>query len=85
MASNADVVETHWVRWEAYSLVAYLGHWAIDQAFLSGRSTVPTPNRDTSNIWALITFSAYVTCKRFACVSCPLPVSPSLAAIYLVV
>ena len=32
----------------------------IDHASLSRRSTVPTPNRDTSNIWALTTFCPYV-------------------------
>ena len=39
----------------AYSLVACLSHLTIDHASLSRRSTVPTPNRSTSNIWALIT------------------------------
>ena len=33
----------------------------IDHASLSRRSTVPTPNRDTSNIWALITRFPYIT------------------------
>ena len=33
-----------------------ISHLAIDQSSLSRRSTVPTPNRDTSNILALITF-----------------------------
>ena len=36
--------------------VLYYSHLAIDHASLSRGSTVPTPNRDTSNIWALITF-----------------------------
>ena len=38
-----------------------LSHLAIDHASLSRRSTVPAPNRGTSNIWALITFLQYVT------------------------
>ena len=33
-----------------YSSVACLSHLTIDHASLSRRSTVPTPNRDTSNI-----------------------------------
>ena len=39
----------------AYSFVACLSHLTIDHASLSRRSTVLAPNRDTSNIWALIT------------------------------
>ena len=35
----------------AYSFVACLSHLTIDNASLSRRSTVPTPDRDTSNIW----------------------------------
>ena len=50
-----------------YSFVACLNHLAIDHASLPRRSTVPTPNRYTSNIWALFT----------ACLSYPRPVSPS--------
>ena len=58
-----------------------IGHLTIDHASLSRRSTVPTPNRDTSNIWALITFfPRYI--ETF-CSSYPLPVSPSVATIYL--
>ena len=45
----------------AYSFVACLSHLTIDHASLSRRSTVPTPNRDTSNIWALITLFPYIT------------------------
>ena len=37
----------------AYLFVACLSRLTIDHASLSRRSTVPTPNRDTSNIWAL--------------------------------
>ena len=40
----------------AYSFVACLSSLTMDHAFLSARSTVHTPNRDTSNIWALSTF-----------------------------
>ena len=45
----------------AYSSVACLSHLALDHASLSRRSTVPTPNRDTSNIWALITLLPCIT------------------------
>ena len=45
----------------AYSFVACLSHLTIDHASLSRRSTVPTPNRDTSNIWALMTLLPYTT------------------------
>ena len=44
-------------------------------AFLSRRSTAPSPNRETSNIWALITFFPYILEKKF-CSPYPLPVSP---------
>ena len=43
-----------WRRGGAYSFVACVGHLTISHASLSRRSTVPTPNRDTSNVWALI-------------------------------
>ena len=36
-------------------------HSIIDHASLPRRSTVPTPDRDTSNIWAPITFFPYIT------------------------
>ena len=39
---------------EVYSLVACLSHLIIDHASLSRRRTVPTPYRDTSNMWVLI-------------------------------
>ena len=42
-------------RGGAYSFVACLSHLTIDHASLSRRSTGPTPNRHTSNIWALST------------------------------
>ena len=45
----------------AYSFVACLNHLTIDHASLSRRSTVPTPDRDTSNIWALIKLFPYIT------------------------
>ena len=40
----------------AYSFVACLSHLTVDHASLSRRSTVPTPDRDTSNVWVLNTF-----------------------------
>ena len=43
-----------------YSFFACLSHLTIDHASLSRRSTVPTPNRDTSNVWALITLLPYI-------------------------
>ena len=40
-----------------YSLVTCLSHLTIDHVSLTRRSTaVPTSKRDTSNIWAIITF-----------------------------
>ena len=50
----------------AYSFVACLRHLTIDHASLPRRSTAPTPNKDTSNIWALITLLPYITYKLFA-------------------
>ncbi|CAN0488655.1 unnamed protein product, partial [Laminaria digitata] len=38
-------------------LLLALSRLIIDRAPLSRRSTVPTPNRDTSNIWVLVAFS----------------------------
>ena len=46
-------------------LLLALGHLTIDHASLSRRSTVPAPDRDTSNIWALITLLPFITQKRF--------------------
>ena len=48
----------------AYSFVACLSHLTIPlttHASLSRRSTVPTPNRDTPDIRALITLLPYTT------------------------
>ena len=53
------------------SFAACLGHLTIDHASLSRPSTVPTPTRDTSNIWALITILPYITQKLLAY---PIPV-----------
>ena len=50
-----------------YSFVSCLSHLTIDHASLSRRSTIPTPNRDTSNMWPLITFSPCATNKPCAC------------------
>ena len=44
-----------------YSFVACLSHLTVDHASLSRQSTVPTPNRDTSNIWALVTLFPHST------------------------
>ena len=38
------------------SFVAYLSHLTIDHAFLSARSTLPTPSRDISSIRGLVAF-----------------------------
>ena len=46
-----------------------LGHLTVDHASLSRWSTVPTPNRDTSNIWALLLFSIYsikISCLSYS-------------------
>ena len=43
----------------AYSCIVCLSHFTNDYAPLSRRSTVPTPNRDNSNSWALITLFPY--------------------------
>ena len=50
----------------AYSFVAGLSHLTGDHASLSRRSTVPTRNGETSNVWALITFLPYITRNPFA-------------------
>ena len=44
-----------------YSFVACLSYLTIDHASLSRWSTVPTPSRHTSIIWALITLFPYMT------------------------
>ena len=48
---------------KAYSFAACPSHLTLDHASLSRRSTVPTPNRDTFNIWALITLFPCTTWK----------------------
>ena len=54
----------------------------IDHASLSRRSTVPTLNRDTSNIWALNTFFPYIAYLVVTfCLPYPLSVSPFVATI----
>ena len=45
----------------AYSFAACLSHLTIDHASLLRRSTVATPKRDTSNVWALVTLFPYTT------------------------
>lgn len=47
-------------------------HWlpassrlTVDQASLPRRDTVPSPVRDTSNIWALITFRLHIAQETF--------------------
>ena len=69
-------------RGGAYSFVACLGHLTIRHASLSRRTTVPTPNRDASNIWALIALPSIYYIET-VCLSYPRPVSPSAATIYL--
>ena len=54
----------------------------VDLASLSRRSTFPTPNRDTSNVWALITLLSIYHIKA-VCLSYPRPFSPTVATIYL--
>ena len=43
----------------AHSFDVCLTHFTIDHAPLASRGTVHTPNRDTSNIWALVTLLPY--------------------------
>ena len=51
----------------AYSFVACLSHLTIDHASPSGRSTVPTPNGNTSkHLGAHFVFFPYMKSKRFA-------------------
>ena len=71
-----DVIE----RGGAYSFVAWLGHLTIDHASLWRRSTGPTRNRDTSSIFARITFFSIYHIKVFR-LPCPLPDSPLLILI----
>ena len=57
-----------WERWHgvdgegggACSFVVCLSNLTTDHASLSRRRTVPTRNRNTSNVWALITFVPYI-------------------------
>ena len=49
-----------------YSFDACLSHLTTGHVSLSRRSTVPTPNRDAANDWALITSFPYITHNRFA-------------------
>ena len=67
----------------AYSFVARLSNSTIDHAPLWRRSTVPTPNRDTSNIWELTTLLPHRTYTTVY-VSYVRLVSPSAATIYRV-
>ena len=63
------------------NFISCFSHLTIDHASRSKRSTVPTPNRDTSNIGALNTFfPCYI---ETVCLSYPLPVSPSVVTICL--
>ena len=48
-------------RGGGYSFVACLSNLTTDHASLSRRRTVPTPNGDTSNIWAPFTLFPYIT------------------------
>ena len=61
-----------------YSFVACLRHFAINDASLSRRSTVPTNIGDIPNIWVLIAFLSYtgVSSKTYGGVAplCLLPV-----------
>ena len=45
----------------AHSFVTCLSHLTIDHAYLLRRSTVPIPNRGTSNILELMTFFPSIT------------------------
>ena len=56
-------------------LLLALGHLTVDHASLSRRDTVPTPDRDTSNIWALITVRFFhILHKKCLLLSYPRPV-----------
>ena len=83
--TKCEIQKVGWGGGRAYSFVACLSHLATDHAPLSRRSTGPTPNRDTSNIWALITFfpSVVYSVVDFFCLGYTLPVSPSVATIHL--
>ena len=67
-----------------YSFAACLSNSNIDHASLWRRSTVPAPNRDISDTWALITVLQNMTyLVVMFCYIYPLPVSPPVAIIYL--
>ena len=67
----------------AYSFVARLSHLTTDHASLSRRSIVPTPDRDIQHLGAHYVFAMYYFEVYVFCLSYPLPVSPSVATIYL--
>ena len=58
----------------AFLFVACLSHLSVDHASLSRRRAVPTPNRDTSNICALITL------LHILHINCSLILSPPFLA-----
>ena len=63
-------------------LLLALGHWTIDDASLSRRSTVPTPSKrhlQRLGVHNVISLSSIET----FCYSYPLPASPSVATSYL--
>ena len=71
-----------WVREVgAYSFVACFGRLTIDHASLSRRSTVPTPNRHLQQSGANYVLSIHYIGTFH--LSYALPVSPSVATIYL--
>ena len=70
-------------NWRGVVMVACLSHLTVDNASLSRQSTVPTPNRDTSNVWALNTLFPCMYYTKTVCLSYPRPVSLSVATIYL--
>ena len=60
----AALIGKHYIRktnsgGEGYSIVSRQCHLTFDRSPLSGRSTVPTPKRDASNIWVLDRFFPY--------------------------
>ena len=57
---NTTMLDTPGLEGGGCSFVAYLSIFTVDRATFSRRSTVTTPNRDTSNIWVLsYVFSTY--------------------------
>ena len=61
---RATAVPPRYVRdgGRAHFFVACLSHLIIDHVSLSRRSTVLSPDRDTSNIWALVMLLLYEAC-----------------------